>query len=66
MPLITKGSTGDAVKASQTKLNALGYNCGDVDGIFGDKTLAAVKAYQTDKALLVDGMVGSQTWGALR
>ena len=66
MPLITKGNTGDAVKALQTKLNALGYDCGKVDGIFGDKTLAAVKAYQTDKALLVDGMVGSQTWGALR
>lgn len=66
MPLITKGSTGDAVKALQTKLNALGYDCGKVDGIFGDKTLAAVKAYQTDKALLVDGKVGNQTWGALR
>ena len=66
MPLITKGSTGDAVKALQAKLNALGYDCGKVDGIFGDKTLAAVKAYQTDKALLVDGKVGNQTWGALR
>ena len=66
MPLITKGSSGDAVKALQTRLNALGYDCGAVDGIFGDKTLAAVKAYQTAMGLGVDGMVGSQTWGALR
>ena len=66
MPLITKGSTGNAVKALQARLNELGYDCGKVDGIFGEKTLAAVKAYQADHALLVDGKVGKQTWGALQ
>ena len=66
MPLIVCGSRSEAVKVLQTKLNALGYDCGTVDGIFGPKTLAAVKAYQTAKNLTVDGMVGTQTWGALR
>lgn len=66
MPLVKLGSRGEAVKALQTRLNALGYDCGAVDGIFGEKTLAAVKAYQTAKILSVDGIVGVQTWGALR
>ena len=66
MPLVKMGSRSDAVKALQEKLNALGYDCGAVDGIFGAKTLAAVKAFQTAKSLSVDGIVGVQTWGALR
>ena len=66
MPLVKMGSRSDAVKALQEKLNALGYDCGTVDGIFGAKTLAAVKAFQTAKSLSVDGIVGVNTWGALR
>ena len=66
MPLVLSGSKGDAVRALQTRLNQLGYDCGTIDGVFGPKTLAAVKAFQTAKLLTVDGMVGSQTWGALQ
>ena len=36
-----------------------------VDGVFGDKTRAAVKDYQKKNGLSVDGVVGSKTWGAL-
>ena len=64
--LVRTGNRGEDVKTLQERLNALGYNCGDVDGIFGAKTLAAVKAFQTAKSLSVDGIVGVQTWGALR
>jgi len=35
-----------------------------VDGDFGPKTEAAVKAYQEDRAIHVDGIVGDQTWWA--
>lgn len=65
MPLLRRGSTGEAVKTLQTRLNALGYDCGDVDGIFGVKTYNAVVSFQTARALAVDGIVGVNTWGAL-
>jgi peptidoglycan hydrolase-like protein with peptidoglycan-binding domain len=37
----------------------------DVDGIFGPKTEAAVRAFQQNENLAVDGIVGTQTWTAL-
>ena len=65
MPLLCRGSIGEAVKTLQTRLNALGYDCGTVDGIFGIKTYNAVVKFQTARALAVDGIVGVNTWGAL-
>ena len=65
MPMLYRGCTGDAVKTLQDKLNALGYNSGSVDGIFGAKTYAAVTAFQKANGLGVDGIVGKLTWGKL-
>ena len=65
MPMLYRGCTGDAVKTLQDKLNALGYNSGNVDGIFGAKTYAAVAAFQKANSLGVDGIVGKLTWGKL-
>ena len=63
---VRKGSKAkDRVKLIQRELKMLGYNVGPVDGIFGPKTDAAVKAFQTDQALTVDGIVGPITWKAL-
>jgi len=62
---VKKGSKGADVKALQTALNAIGYNCGAVDGDFGAKTDAAVRAFQRAKGLTVDGIVGPKTWAAL-
>lgn len=59
------GSTGQQVKTLQRLLNSMGYACGAVDGIFGDKTLVAVKKFQTAERLDVDGVVGRDTWTAL-
>ena len=61
---ISYGSKGDEVKELQTLLNNNDYKL-DVDGSFGPKTLAAVKDYQTKNGLKVDGIVGTNTWGAL-
>ena len=65
MPMLYRGYTGDAVKTLQEKLNAKGYNCGNVDGIFGAKTYAAVTAFQKANSLGVDGIVGKLTWAKL-
>lgn len=64
---LRKGSEGDQVKAVQRMLYALGYDLGaaKVDGDFGSKTEAAVRAYQKNKGLTVDGIVGQQTWSKL-
>lgn len=56
--------TGDEVTLLQQYLNKLDYTVG-VDGIFGPATESAVKAYQTNKGLTADGIVGSDTWDAL-
>lgn len=59
------GSQGSDVKKLQEMLNSKGsYNL-VTDGIFGDKTKAAVMDYQKNNGLAVDGIVGNNTWGAL-
>jgi peptidoglycan hydrolase-like protein with peptidoglycan-binding domain len=63
-PTLVEGDTGPAVETLQTRLNVWGANL-TVDGDFGPLTLAAVKAFQTERKLTVDGIVGPQTWTAL-
>jgi peptidoglycan hydrolase-like protein with peptidoglycan-binding domain len=61
-PTVMKyGSRGNAVRALQEKLNALGYHCGTPDGIFGSGTVSAVKAFQRYHGLTADGIAGPQT-----
>lgn len=60
MPTIKNGSTGEAVKTAQKALGGL-----TVDGVFGDKTETAVRAFQKTKGLPIDGVVGHKTWSAL-
>ena len=59
------GSTGEEVKKVQEKLKSWGYYKGEVDGIFGSKTLSAVKFFQRKNGLTVDGIVGDKTLAAL-
>ena len=63
-PTIRKGSTGDDVRYCQQKLNEFGANL-EVDGKFGDKTKAAVIAFQKANGLTADGVVGPLTWQRL-
>ena len=58
------GSTGSAVSKLQTILNQHGYGLA-VDGIFGEKTRAAVRDYQKRYSLKLDGIAGPETWGSL-
>lgn len=60
---LRKGMEGDEVKALQQQLIALGYDLGKwgADGDFGSATENAVKAFQKDKGLAVDGIVGPST-----
>jgi hypothetical protein len=64
-PTLRKGAEGESVKELQTRLNDIGYDCGTVDGKFGNKTLAAVKEFQRKHGLTDDGVVGRQTWAEL-
>lgn len=63
-PLVKEGAYGGITKLIQEYLIAHGYSCGSegADGKFGSKTAAAVKAYQKDHGLTVDGDVGQETW----
>lgn len=66
-PTLRKGSKGEWVTVLQTKLSMLGYDLGPcgIDGDYGKSTVAAVKAFQKDAGLTVDGVCGPKTWAAL-
>ena len=66
-PTIRKGSKGDDVIYMQTMLYKLGYGLGvdGIDGDFGRNTEKAVKEFQSDHRLQVDGVCGPMTWDAL-
>ncbi len=64
-PVLRQGARGTAVKEMQNLLRKKGYNIA-ADGVFGPKTLAAVRSFQSARHLAVDGIVGPKTWAALR
>lgn len=59
------GEYGVHVVYLQQRLTSKGYGVGAIDGKFGNKTLEAVKAFQAENNLMVDGIVGINTWNAL-
>ena len=66
-PLSARGASGSVVTALQKglkKYSTPATDPGAVDGDFGPKTEAAVKAYQQDRGVPADGIVGDQTWWA--
>ena len=70
-PTLRRGSTGPMVKNLQARLNVwltTPPRSGPtltVDGVFGQNTESAVRAFERERSLIVDGAVGPQTWGAL-
>lgn len=63
--VLRQGSTGSTVREVQTRLRNWGYYKGNVDGIFGPKTRAAVVWFQRNNGLTQDGIVGAATFRAL-
>lgn len=63
-PVLKKGSKGTMVKELQQRLKIRGYDLA-CDGVFGNKTLEAVRAFQAENGLEADGIVGKNTWGKL-
>src|SRR5262249_28826685 len=64
-PMLKFGAKGPDVKRLQQALLNLGFDPGSIDGDFGNKTLKAVKAYQSARGLTADGIVGPKTWAAI-
>ncbi|MEX2550539.1 MAG: N-acetylmuramoyl-L-alanine amidase [Nitriliruptoraceae bacterium] len=52
---------GDDIRDLQRRLNRLGFDCGYDDGLYGPQTVAAVREFQLNTGLLVDGIVGHET-----
>jgi peptidoglycan hydrolase-like protein with peptidoglycan-binding domain len=64
-PWLRIGARSEAVKVLQQRLIDKGERPGPVDGWFGPVTRRAVVRYQRANGLIVDGIVGPQTWGSL-
>lgn len=65
-PTIRDGSEGVAVRGLQRRLIAAGFDIDEIDGRFGPRTEAAVRAFQERSELDVDGIVGPRTWERLK
>lgn len=63
--ILKKGSSGGEVKEVQRRLKQWGYYDGEIDGIYGTKTIAAVKYFQRKNGLVQDGVTGKATYAAL-
>jgi len=63
--MICSGMFGEDVAVLQTLLIAHGYSCADEIGLFNEATEAALKRYQADNGLDIDGICGPKSWAAL-
>ncbi len=63
--VLRQGSKGGEVKEVQRRLKQWGYYDGPVDGIYGAKTVEAVKKFQRKNGLTADGIAGKSTYQAL-
>lgn len=63
--VLREDDMGEAVRVLQARLNKLDWLDPPPDGYFGPKTRSAVRMFQEDRGLLVDGIVGPATWAEL-
>ena len=64
-PLLREGARSSYVRFLQNLLQSKFIPTGNIDGIFGNQTLNAVRSFQQENNLTVDGIVGDNTWNAL-
>ena len=64
LPILKRGSRGEAVRSLQTLLNAKGASL-EVDGSFGSATDKALREFQESRDLDIDGSCGTETWTTL-
>ncbi|TML77079.1 MAG: peptidoglycan-binding protein, partial [Actinobacteria bacterium] len=67
MRVIREGDRGRQVADVQRRLAALGHPASDkeLNGVFGPETRLRVMAFQQERGLSVDGIVGDDTWRQL-
>ncbi|MEL6138643.1 MAG: peptidoglycan-binding protein [Cyanobacteria bacterium J06628_6] len=65
LPVLREGMYGPAVTRLQERLKTLGVYGGEIDGVFGPQTAAAVRQIQQRNDLEADGVVGPRTWSIL-
>ena len=65
METLRYGSRGPMVEYLQLALRRAGYDPGQIDGIFGWRTQAALTRFQKDNGLAPDGVAGRLTWAKL-
>jgi peptidoglycan hydrolase-like protein with peptidoglycan-binding domain len=61
-PTLRQGDHGEDVSRLQQLLEGAGFSPGPIDGMFGPRTEAAVRAFQEAKQLVADGIAGPDTW----
>ncbi len=64
-PVLQRGDTGPTVEELQRRLTAAGFDCGEVDGRFGEQTYHAVEDYEQSRSIAADGVVDIRVWAAL-
>ena len=64
--LLKQGMKSSEVELLQENLKLLNFAPGIIDGIFGETTDFAVRRFQRENHLIVDGIVGDETWSAIK
>jgi peptidoglycan hydrolase-like protein with peptidoglycan-binding domain len=64
-PVLRVGASGLPVRRLQSRMSAVGFDTGGVDGRFGRTTELAVRQLQQQSRLAVDGVVGASTWAVV-
>lgn len=66
MVILKEGDKGVSVKRLQSLLKKLGYNVGNIDGVYGVRTKNSVAKFQSDRGILPSGIVDDRTYDIIK